>query len=80
MSESESIEEYDEEHGCHTYVVDAGHFLFWPCKCGNVYGRHSGDLSMWPEAGKCFDCSCQKFDPTMPFKEWQNSVKAKAIH
>jgi len=58
-----------------TLYVEPTHFLFWPCQCGDVYGRHYGSLSDWPDAGHCYDCKCQKFTPAQPFEDWQKSVR-----
>lgn len=64
---------WQDEDGVYNIVVSSKHYLFWPCKCGHVFGRHWGMLSMWPEAEHCYECDCEKFDPEQPFEEWRNS-------
>jgi predicted nucleic acid-binding Zn-ribbon protein len=56
--------------------VSEGHFMFWPCKCGHVYGRHGGELFSGRMMG-CFECGCKKFFPAQSLETWRKSVKGK---
>lgn len=54
--------------------VSEGHFMFWPCKCGHVFGRHGGELFSGRMFG-CFECKCKKFFPAQSIEKWRESLK-----
>ena len=65
----------DPETGTKTIIVESGHFIFWPCKCGHVYGRHWGEL-LSGKIGHCFDCkTCKKFFPAQTLEKWRGKDK-----
>jgi hypothetical protein len=50
--------------------VEPGHFLFWPCKCGHIFGRHGGELFSGKMDG-CFECDCKRFMPAQSLESWR---------
>lgn len=66
--------EQDPETGVYNLEVEPGHYLFWPCKCDHVFGRHNGTIGN-PKTGPCFDCNCRSFSPREKFQAWRNTQK-----
>lgn len=56
-----------------TLLVENTHFMFWPCKCGHVFGRHGGELFSG-KMGHCFECECKKFLPEHSLEKWRESL------